>query len=509
MRYRLTVLALLLSSCAEDPVYASKRQKGVPFAVFPPEGAQAVRPEAAPEAAVPDRVGGVPTHPRLLPVPRPIVFEPEPISPAALANGIQIFVAEDHDVPLVHLTVFLRTGVLEEPADRAGVAELAGALLRTGGAGEWDPEAFDEFLEGMGASLSSGIGRDQGTVSLSCRTQDLDRGLAALRAVLLEPRFDERRFQLVRDRAIDGIRRRRDRPEELAGVCAAELFFGTDSPWAREPSAEAVATLTRDDIVAFHRAHVAPCLWSVAVSGDVERGAVIERLEALLGAAPRRDGMGPEPPPAPGIRTPKVVLIAKAIEQGTVILGHAGLPNLVDGKPHPDRYAMQVLNYVLGGGGFISRLTMEVRVRRGLSYSVWSAMPMESARGSVQMGCGTRTEKVAEAVACMREALEGLQRDGITEEELKTAKEAIANAFVFRVATPEARATNAAVYEFAGFPEDYLTRYVQNLSAVTREDVRRVAREHCRPGELSMAVCGDPSLKEALSAFGEVEVREP
>ncbi len=451
-----------------------------------------------------------PVHPRDLPTPAPLVFMPEPIAPVLLKNGAKLFVAEDASVPLVSVTLYLRTGVLDEPAAKAGLADMTGDAMLSGGAGDWSAEALEERMESLGASLGGGISQDMGTLSLRCRSRDLDQGLSILAAVLLSPRFEEERVSLLREQKLEGIHRRKDDPSRLASEVFQKLLYGQDSPWARQETEASVQSLTRDDLLAFHRDRVLPRLWSVAVSGDVRRETLTAKLETAFGGL-ARSAEFPAAPPVPGLQPRRTVLVAKPLNQATVLLGHAGLPNLVDGKPNPDRYAMQVLNYVLGAGGFTSRLFQEVRTTRGLAYSVWSGFPMENARGSIQMGCQTRTEKAAEALACMREVLSGLVAGGPSSQELALAKESMVNAFVFKVSTPAARVANAAAYDYAGFPTDYLSRYVERIRAVTPEDVARVARTHCHPARMSVAVCGDRAALEPVLASGgaKVEVQEP
>ena len=499
----LLLAALLLSAgCDGMGVPAPKRAPGEPFVRFGPKGQEA--PPAGPVQALD---GGMPTHPRGLKPPAPLAFNPPPIAPVPLSNGARVFLAQDRSVPMVSVTLYLRTGVLEEPAAKAGLADLTGDAMRAGGAGDWDPDALDELLEGMAASVECEIGADQGSLSLSCRVQDLPKGLEVLRAVLERPRFDERRLQMLKGRTLEGIRRRNEDPQALAASAFHRLLYGADSPWARESTLATVSPLTRDDVAAFHAGHVKPCLWSIAASGDLEEKDLLRQLEAAFGSLPRREGMGPALPTSPAVREPRVVLLPKTVNQATLLVGHAGAPNLADGQPHPDRYAIHVLNFILGGGSFSSRLVKEVRVTRGLAYSAWSAFPMESGRGSVQMGSQTRTEKACESLSCMQEVLGKLLDGGVTEEEMALAQSSLINAFVFKVATPAQRAQNAAVYEYMGFPADYLSHYVERIRAVTAADVARVAKAHCHPDKMSIAVCGDASaLEKGLAAFGKVEV---
>lgn len=500
------LLSLLLAGCDGGASYAPKGTRGQPFACYGPRGETAPVAAAAP-AGVPESSGGMPTHPRGLKAPDPIVFNPAPIAPALLKNGVKVFVAEDRAVPLVSVTLYLRTGVLEEPETKAGLADLAGDAMRAGGAGDWDPDALDELLEGMAASVECEIGTDQGTLSLSCRVQDLDKGLEVLKAVLERPRFDEARLNMVKARALEGIRRRRDDPEALAVAAFRRLLYGAGSPWARESTQASVAALTREDVAAFHAEHIRPCLWSAAVAGDLDAGEAVRRMEAAFGSFPRREGAGPALPPEPAILDPRVVLVPKPVDQASLFVGHAGPSNLQDGQPHPDRYAIQVFNFILGGGSFTSRLVKEIRVTRGLAYSAWSAFSMHNGRGAVQMGCQTRTDKATESLACMKEVLRKALDGGVTEEELALAKDSMVHAFVFKVATPALRAQNAASFDYMGFPADYLSHYVARIQAVTVEDVARVAKAHCHPDRMSIAVCGSSEgLEKPLAAFGRVEV---
>lgn len=506
MRYRLPLLALaaLLAGCEGNrPPHAP----GTPILASPGE-CQETRPEADREAA--PSTPGFPTHPRDLKAPAPLVFSPRPIPASLLANGTKVFVAEDRTVPLVHITLTLRTGVLEEAPEQAGLAALTGSLMRGGGAGDWDADALDALLEDMAASVDSDVAEDMGTLALSCRVQDLPRCLDVLKAVLISPRFDARRLSMIQAQIMEGIRRRKDDPSDLASMAFDETVYGAGSPWARAPTLDTVGKLTREDVVAFHRDHILPCLCSIAVSGDIQEDELLPRLEGAFGALARREGQGPPPPPAPGIQQARTILIPKSLNQATLMIGHAGPPNLLELQPHPDRYALQVFNFIFGGGGFGSRLTKEVRVRKGLAYSVYAWLAMGNGRGTIAMSSQTRTEGTLEALKTMREVLEGLLAAGVTEDEVRTAKDSLVNAFVFRVATPSNQVLNAARYDYAGLPPDYLSQYVSRIQAVTTGDVMRAARVHYHPERMSVVVCGNRETLEApLQALCPVEIREP
>jgi predicted Zn-dependent peptidase len=427
-----------------------------------------------------------------------------------LTNGTKVFVAEDRTVPLVHITVTLRTGILEEAPEQSGLAALTGSLLRSGGAGDWDADALDELLENMVASVSSDVAEDMGTLALSCRVQDLPTCLGVLKAVLVSPRLDERRLSLAKAQIMEEIRRRKDDPSALAFLAFDETVYGADSPWARSSTLDTVGKLTREDVLAFHRDHILPCLHAIAVSGDVQKAELLPQLEGAFGALARREGQGPLPPPAPGIQQSRTILIPKSLNQATLMIGHAGPPNLLEGQPHPDRYALQVFNFIFGAGGFGSRLTKEVRVRKGLAYSVGAHLGMENGRGTIGMRSQTRTEGALEALNTMREVLEGVLAAGVTEDEVRTAKDSLVNAFVFRVATPANQVQNAALYDYAGLPPDYLSQYVSRIQAVTAEEVMRSARAHYHPERMSVVLCGNRETLEApLQALGPVEIREP
>ncbi len=495
-RLPLLALAALLAGCdGSRPPHIT----GTP--ILPSTG----KPQATPSGA-----GLDPVHPRDLKAPPPLLFSPQPIVPALLANGTKVFLAEDHTVPLVHVTVTLRTGILEETPEQSGLATLTGSLMRGGGAGEWDADALDELLEDMAASVGSDVDEDKGTLTLTCRVRDLPRCLEVLKAILTSPRFDEQRLSLTKAQMMEGIRRRKERPSELASLAFAETVYGADSPWARSPTLDTVGKLTREDVVAFHRDHILPCLCSIAVSGDIQKSEMLPQLEGAFGSLARREGQGPPLPPAPGIQQARTILIPKALNQATLMLGHAGPPNLVEGQPHPDRYALQVFNFIFGGGGFSSRLTKEVRVKKGLAYSVHGSLAMEHGRGSITISSQTRTEGALDAMQTMREVLEGLLAAGVDDAEVQAAKDAIVNAFVFRVATPANQVQNAALYDYVGLPADYLSQYVSRIQAVTPEDVMRAARAHYHPEQMSVVVCGSRETLEApLQALGPVEIREP
>ncbi|TYO98786.1 zinc protease [Geothermobacter ehrlichii] len=421
----------------------------------------------------------------------PLKFEPPAIERIELPNGIRLYLKEDHELPLVRVTAMLGAGSLRVPEGKEGLAALHAGLLRSGGAGDLEPAAFDERLALRAIDLEASADSYTLSIGLSARSDDLQIGLAALRDMLLRPRFDGRRLELLRRQTIEGIRRRNDEPSSVARRALwRNLYPG--HPLGREATVASVAAIGREDIVRFHRRFVAPNNLWLAVSGDFDRRQLLARLTELFGGwnSPRIE-LPPVPPLAASGR-PALWVADKKIPQTTILFGEIGLS-----KDNPDVYAVRVMNFILGGGGFNSRLMREVRSNRGLAYSVYSYYQIgRLLPGPFIAGCETKTESTGEVVRLMRRLMRQMRDEPVSQEELRLAKESLINSFVFAFEDLHDIVTRQMRLDFYGYPTDYLPRYRERLAAVTVEDVQRVARRYLHPDRQLLVLVGD---KEAFA----------
>ncbi len=439
--------------------------------------------------------------------PRRMVFPPQPFQPPkaermTLSNGMVLYLLEDHELPLINLQIMIRTGDLYEPADKIALAGMTGSLMRTGGTRNHRGDEVDEILDQIAAGLSVGIGTDSGGASLDVLKKDFDFGLQLLADILMHPAFEEEKLTLAKNRALEGIRRRNDRASSIASREFWKQLYGADNPYARESTEETVNAIQRKDLIAFHQKYFAPNNMMIGVTGDFNKREIIGKIEKAFEGWEKKEISFPKVPPVVKRKTGGVYHIQRPIPQTQVRIGHLGIK-----QENPDSFALSVMNDVLGGGGMASRLFSDVRSRQGLAYSVGSVFrPGKLEQGVFLAYSGTRVESTHQAISTIIQHIEKVRKEPVLDEELKRAKEAFLNSFIFSFSSPSQIVGQQMSLEYYGLPSDYLEQYRDNVAKVTKADVLRVAREYLHPDRLVILAVGDETqFDQALSTLGKVE----
>ena len=448
--------------------------------------------------------------------PRQMRFEPVQFTPpeperVVLENGMVVYLLEDHELPLITITAMIRTGEWLDPPDKIGLAMLVGATMRTGGTKRMSAVDVDEELEQLAASISVGIGVESGSAMLDVLKKDLGRGLRIFADILMTPAFDSARVELAKLQAIEGIRRRQDQPQSIAGREFVKLLYGPTHPFARETSIESVSRITRADLVAFHAQTVHPNGIILGVTGDFEKASILALLrESFGGWAKGAVPLIVLPPVASDEASGGknvVRFIGKGISQTHLRVGHLSVK-----EDDPDYPALSILNDILGGSSFRSRLFQDIRTQRGLAYSVRSSLRAGTReRGSWSMRAETKVDSTQETINRLMANLERLRDQPVTDAELEEAKEAFVNSFVFSFASPASIVSRLIGLEYDGLPKDFLQQLRDKVVKLTKEDLQRAARAHVHTDRLRILAVGPPqSLAPVLSAFGEVkEIKLP
>ena len=429
-----------------------------------------------------------PPDPRALTYPPLSISFPKPVK-VLLANGLLVYLFEDHELPLVDAAIDFKSGSVFDPPAKPGLASLAATLMRAGGTDRQTPDQVDEALEFMPAQVSLGAGDDMLSGSVSAVKDKFPEALRIFAAMLRAPRFDSSRLEVEKARVIEDIRRRWDDPADVAELNFRRLVYGTASPWARLPTEDSVTHIGRDDLVEFHRVYIHPNNAVLGVAGDFDGKAMKKLLEETFRGWSQAKVT---PPPVPKIKDEipaGVHLVARPVTQSHVEIGHLGV-NRFD----PDKFAIKILNFILGEGGFTSRLVKEVRSNRGLAYSVGGGVGLDSDRGLFQISCSTKAASTVEAIDLIRTILRQMREDGPTEQEVKDAKEASINSFVFSVDGTVRFMQTFLYYDFYNYPPDFLQSYRDNLAKVTREQVHEAARKHINPDRLVVLVVGNDAV---------------
>ncbi|MBI5776433.1 MAG: insulinase family protein [Nitrospirae bacterium] len=440
-----------------------------------------------------------------------MAFTPPVPERIVLDNGMVVYLLEDHELPLVTITATIRTGGWLDPADKIGLAGIAGATMRTGGTRRTGAAALDQELEQLAATISAGIGTESGSAMLDVLAKDLPLGLRLFADVLMTPAFDPARVELAKLQTIEGIRRRKDQPQSIVGREFAKLLYGPAHPYARESTVASVSKITRDDLLAFHAKTVHPNGIILGVTGDFDRAAILVLLKETFGARTKGD-VAPIvlPPVATDVaRADKTVVrfVGKSTSQTHLRMGHLSIK-----ENDPDYPAMVLLNDILGGSSFRSRLFNDVRTRRGLAYSVGSSFRAGvREQGVLAMRAETKVESTQEAISRLTANMDQLRARPVTDEELAEAKESFVNSFVFAFASPSAIVGRLIGLEYDGLPKDFLQQLRDKVVKLTKDDLLAAARKHLHPDQLRILAVGPPNaLVPLLSSFGEAkEIRLP
>lgn len=432
----------------------------------------------------------------------PIVFQPPKAESVVLSNGMVLYLLEDHELPLISLQAMIRTGDIYEPADKIGLAGITGSVMRSGGTQRRKSDEVDESLDQIAARLSVGIGALSGSASLDTLKKDFDFGLALLADILMHPAFEEEKLTIAKNSALEGIRRRNDRPSSIATRAFWKQLYGKDNPYGRDETEETIKSITRADLIAFHKQYFAPNNIIMGITGDFKKEKMIEKIEKAFAGWPMKDVLTfPEVPPVVE-RKGAIYKIIKDIPQTQVRIGHLGIR-----QKNPDFYALSIMNDILGGGGLTNRLFQDIRTRQGLAYSVGSVFrPGKLERGFFLAYGATRTEASHQAISTMISHIKKIREEWVSDLELKRAKDAFLNSFIFSFSSPAQIVGRQMSLAYFDLPPDYLEQYRTNVEKVTKEDILRVAKKYLHPDRLIIIAVGDEArFDKPLSVLGEVE----
>ncbi|HVS65210.1 MAG TPA: pitrilysin family protein [Thermoanaerobaculia bacterium] len=409
-----------------------------------------------------------------------------------LSNGIPVYLVEDHALPLVDIRIVVRMGQFLEPASKVGLAHLTGSLMRRGGTESLAPDELDERADFLAADISTSVGDTSGNASLNCLSSVLEECLDLFFDVLENPRFDARRLEIEKSNLLEELKQRNDHPAQIASREWQWLLYGDEHFTSRHVTGESLAVISRDDLVAFHRSWFRPQNMMIAVAGDTTADSLLPALEQRFASWSGGEGEEvPWPPPeARSVPEPGVYVVEKEIPQGNVRIGHLGKER--QSWNDPDDAALSIMNDILGGGGFTSRLTKRIRSDEGLAYSAGSQFGVGTFwPGSFTVFYQSKSETVALAAKIAREEFERIRREPVSDEELRTAKASFIETFPSNFESARTVANLFTTDEYLGRPHDYWYDYRDRIAAVTEDDVKRVAEKYLHPDRLVMLIVGE------------------
>ncbi|GAB4301687.1 MAG: pitrilysin family protein [Thiohalomonadaceae bacterium] len=399
-------------------------------------------------------------------------------------NGARVYFVAAHELPMVDVQVVFDAGSARDA--QPGVANLTAGLL-TEGAGKLEADAIAETFDALGARIGSSAGRDYASVTLRSLTAPtlLQPALDTLSLILRAPTFPAAAFERERKRVLIGLRAQEQNPAALAERAFYRALYG-NHPYAHPPlgTAQSVTALRRDDVLSHYRRYYVARNAIVVIVGALQRTAAEQVAETLVGQLP--PGNAPAPLPAVAEVSGETVRITHPSSQTHILLGQPVLR-----RGDPDYFALYVGNHILGGSGLVSRLSEEVREKRGLAYSAYSYfLPMREA-GPFQLGVQTKNESATEALEVMRATLERYRSEGPTAAELLAAKKNITGGFPLNIDSNSDIAGYLAMIAFYGLPLDYLDRFIGEVNAVTAAQIRDAFQRRVDPARLVTVTVGN------------------
>lgn len=401
-------------------------------------------------------------------------------------GGIEAWLIRDHSNPITTLKLSFRGGAALDPDSKEGLANFVASTIDEG-AGDMDSNAFQKALDARSISLRFSAGRDSFRGSLRTLNKHMDDAFEYLRLALNMPRFDAEPLARIRAQILSGIVQDREDPRHLAGRAVFEAAF-QGHPYARENSGteQTVGAITPDDMRRFVAQRFARDNLLIGVVGDIDADTLKGYLDRTFGALPEKAAPWRVARIQPKLNG-GVKVIDVNVPQSSIQFAQPGIL-----RNDPDFYTAYVLNYVIGGGGFVSRLYEEVREKRGLAYSVYSyLMPLDAA-GAIMGGAGTANARVGETVATVREVWKKFAADGPTADELEDAKTYLTGAFPLRFTSSSAIADMLVGMQEDNLGIDYIEKRNGYIEAVTLADAKRVAARLFQPDNLTFVIAGQP-----------------
>ena len=407
------------------------------------------------------------------------------------ASGSEVYFVENHDLPIVDLSVNFAAGSVRDTAEKSGVAGITRYLMTLGAAGMSDEKISNKMAD-VGAILGGDFDADRAGFKLRTLSSEREKtqALEVFTKILQQPDFPESVLEREKARIISSLQESATQPESISSKAFMTALYGSH-PYSLDGDGEVdtVAKIKRDDLQNFYKQYYGAKGAVVAIIGDLTREQANAIAENVTGGLPKASAISPIPAVALPTK-PVEQRISHPASQSHILLGYPGIK-----RGDPDLFPLYVGNYVLGGGGFVSRLTEEVREKRGLVYSVYSYfMPMAEA-GPFQIGLQTKKDQAEDALKLVRETLDKFIKGGITETELKAAKANIIGGFPMRIDSNSKILDYLAVIGFYKLPLNYLDEYNSNVEKVTVAQIKDAFSRRLKPENFVTVIVGDPAAK--------------
>lgn len=402
-----------------------------------------------------------------------------------LSNGVTVYLAPSSEFPLINVSFSFMGGEYLEPPAKTGLAGITGQMIRRGGTESMSPEELDEEFDFLAANVNAFCGGTMSGASLNCLESNFDEAFTLFMDMVRNPGFDEDRLRIVKDETLESMKQRNDDADRILAMEWARIMWGEDHFEARMPTKSSIESITVEDMRGFHERIFHPGNLIVAVTGDFQPSAMLSKLESSF--ANWRPGEAVPEPPAPEHEPePGLYHVEKDIPQGKFRMGHRGVK-----RDHPDYFPLMIMNDILGGSGFTSRLMKTIRSDEGLTYGISSSFQNRVwYPGEFRISSFSKNPTVALTIKLALDIIENVQENSVTEEELVTAKRAAIETFP-RTFESKAGMLNVFVNDqWTDRDPDWWQNYRENVEQVSRTDVKRVANEHLDPSNMAILVVG-------------------
>ena len=439
------------------------------------------------------------------PLPKDLKYPPISVKTPKVADirldcGLQGFLVEDHEIPVVDVVLLVKTYFPER--GKYGLSDMAQWAIRNGGTAQWPADKLNDELEFLAASVEV-YGDDLSTqIAFNCLKKDLPQVLAIFADLVRNPAFPDDKVELKRKTMLEAIRRQNDEPNGVARREFAKRVWG-DHPYGWFETAATVNAITRDDLAAFHQKYFHPNNAILGVSGDVTPAEAVAAMNQVFAGWAKADVAIPKVPAVPALLPTNYNYAFRDINQAYMLIGHLGL-----NSSNPDRPAVNVMNYILGGGSFTSWITEKVRSDEGLAYSTGSRYGADAfAAGDFTAFAQTKADAYSRAMQLIVDQINRMRDAGPTEEEVKKAVDSYVNSQVFDYESKAQVVRRLVQLRFEGRPLDTPEKDMEAYRKLTAAEIKRVAQIYLHPDMLTVMVVGNEKLFDRpLSDFGKVNV---
>jgi zinc protease len=402
-----------------------------------------------------------------------------------LSNGIPVFMASSDEFPLVTIRLRFKGGGYLEPADKTGLSAMTGQMIRTGGSSIMGPSELDEEFDFLAANVSVGVGGETATATVNSLTSNLDRTFELFLDMLQNPRFDQDRLDTLRGQALEGLKARDDNGLSIALREFNYLMWGDDHFESRQPTRASLESITREDLSAFHKKIFHPGNLMISVTGDFKKDDMLAFLESQLSGW-ETGPISPDVPAPTHAFEPGVYYYEKDQPQVQVLVGHRSMM-----RDDPDAIEADVMNQILGGSGFTSRITNSVRTREGLAYTAGSFMQNRvNYPGVFASYFFTKTPTTALATRLVFDEFDRIQQEPVTTDELETIQNNLIETFPRSFESKGAMLGIFMSDERTSRPDGYWQSYRDKVRAVTPEMVQEAANKFLHPDDTVILVVG-------------------